>query len=201
MEMEQHPESSQETLRCRTPQLEDLAGICQRLNEAGARYIVVGGFAIVQAGYPRFTEDIDLLIETSIGNEEVVIQVLGELPDKAALQVRPGDVAEYGVVRIGDEVLIDLMKSGCGVTYEDAIKDAVWRDLQRVRIPFASRSTLWKMKQTLREKDAPDRLFLAKSLTDDGIPLDPPLKNLAPETATPAWVERFFSWLKGIRGT
>lgn len=201
MEMEQHPESSQETLRCRSPQLEDLAGICQRLNEAGARYIVVGGFAIVQAGYPRFTEDIDLLIETSIGNEQIVIQVLGELPDKAALQVRPGDVAEYGVVRIGDEVLIDLMKSGCGVTYEDAIKDAVWRDLQGVRIPFASRSTLWKMKQTVREKDVPDRLFLAKSLTDDGIPLDPPLKNLAPETATPAWVERFFSWVKGRRGS
>jgi hypothetical protein len=199
--MEQHPESSQETLRCRTPQLEDLAGICQRLNEAGARYIVVGGFAIVQAGYPRFTEDIDLLIETSIGNEQIVIQVLGELPDKAALQVRPGDVAEYGVVRIGDEVLIDLMKSGCGVTYEDAIKDIVWRDLQGVRIPFASRSTLWKMKQTVREKDVPDRLFLAKSLTDDGIPLDPPLKNPAPETAAPAWVERFFSWLKGRRGS
>jgi hypothetical protein len=201
MEMEQHPESSQETLRCRTPQLEDLAGICQRLNEAGARYIVVGGFAIVQAGYPRFTEDIDLLIETSIGNEQIVIQVLGELPDKAALQVRPGDVAEYGVVRIGDEVLIDLMKSGCGVTYEDAIKDIVWRDLQGVRIPFASRSTLWKMKQTVREKDVPDRLFLAKSLTDDGIPLDPPLKNPAPKTAAPAWVERFFSWLKGRRGS
>jgi hypothetical protein len=199
--MEQHPESSQETLRCRTPQLEDLAGICQRLNEAGARYIVVGGFAIVQAGYPRFTEDIDLLIETSIGNEQIVIQVLGELPDKAALQVRPGDVAEYGVVRIGDEVLIDLMKSGCGVTYEDAIKDIVWRDLQGVRIPFASRSTLWKMKQTVREKDVPDRLFLAKSLTDDGIPLDPPLKNPAPKTAAPAWVERFFSWLKGRRGS
>ena len=201
MEMEQHPEGSQESLTCRTPKLEDLAGICRRLNDAGARYIVVGGFAIVQAGYPRFTEDIDLLIDTSIDNEEIVIQVLGELPDKAALQVRPGDVAEYGVVRIGDEVLIDLMKSGCGVTYDDAIKDIVWRDLQGVRIPFASRATRWKMKQTVREKDVPDRLFLAKALTDEGIPLDPPLKNLAPESAVPAWVERFFSWLKGRRGT
>lgn len=186
---------------CRPPSLEDVIKIASELNHCNAKYVIVGGFAIIEAGYMRQTMDIDFLIEAGSENEKAVLKALSTLPDGAAKSVTPGDVAEYGVVRIGDEVMIDLMKSGCGVTYADAIKDAVWRELQGVRIPFASRSTLWKMKQTVREKDVPDRLFLAKALTDEGIPLDPPLKNPAPESAVPAWVEHFFSWLKGRRGS
>jgi hypothetical protein len=33
---------------------------------------------------------------------------------------------------------VDLMKSGCGVDYAEAIKDAVHREINGVRIPFAS---------------------------------------------------------------
>ena len=59
-----------------------------------------------------------------------------------------------------DEIMVDLMKSGCGVNYADANRDAVYREIEGVRIPFASPQTLWRMKQTVREKDIPDRLFL-----------------------------------------
>jgi hypothetical protein len=67
------------------------------------------------------------------------------------------------------------MKSCCGITYVDAIEDAIWQELNGVRIPFASKKTLWKMKQTFREKDKPDQLFLAQSLAEEGVKLDPPL--------------------------
>jgi hypothetical protein len=48
-----HPsESSVAAGECREPSLEDLAKLCGDLNAAGAKYVVVGGFAIIQAGYP-----------------------------------------------------------------------------------------------------------------------------------------------------
>ena len=55
-------------LEPRLPDTDDLIFLCRRLNEAGAKYIVVGGFAIIQHGFARATEDIDLLIDTSPEN-------------------------------------------------------------------------------------------------------------------------------------
>jgi hypothetical protein len=34
--------------------------ICRELNSRGARYVVIGGFAIIASGFPRVTADIDL---------------------------------------------------------------------------------------------------------------------------------------------
>ena len=45
----------------RPPVLDDLVGLCRGLNREGARYLVLGGMAIIQAGFGRATNDIDLL--------------------------------------------------------------------------------------------------------------------------------------------
>src|SRR5436190_16624158 len=88
----------------REPKLEDLAKICRALNNVGARYLVIGGFAIRAAGFARNTQDIDFLVETGPANEALVIQALMLLPDQAVREIKPGDVAEYGVVRVVDDV-------------------------------------------------------------------------------------------------
>ena len=49
----------------RAPSDKDLAQLAARLNELGAKYIVIGGFAVITAGFPRSTMDIDLLIDRS----------------------------------------------------------------------------------------------------------------------------------------
>ena len=64
----------------RPPVEDDLAKVCGRLNELGARYVVVGGFAIILAGYPRTTGDVDLLIATDLANEALVYRALEILP-------------------------------------------------------------------------------------------------------------------------
>ena len=176
---------------CREPTLEDLVKICRALNEAGARYVVVGGFAIRAAGFIRSTIDVDLVIETGAENETRVIQALQVLPDRAAREVTPGEVAQYSVVRVGDEIMVDLMKSGCGVDYHEAIQDAVYREIDGVRIPFASPKTLWRMKQTVREKDIPDRLFLRRLLKEQGIDVQdsPPARK---PTGLKDWLRRMF---------
>jgi hypothetical protein len=140
--------------------------------------------------------DIELLVDVSVENERRLVEALFKLPDQAIKEMRSGEVGEAGVVRVADDFMVDLMKSGCGMTYDDAIKDAVWRDLAGVRIPFASKSTLWKMKQTLREKDIPDRLFLVQALEEEGTPLDPPLPQPSdPLAHIPGWLRWLISKL------
>jgi hypothetical protein len=149
---------------CREPTTQDVANLCLSLNQAQAQYLVVGGFAIRAAGYLRATMDVDLLIATGMENETRVIQALMSLPDKAVSQIQPGEVEQYGVVRIADEILVDLMKSACGVSYADASADIVFHEVEGVRVPFASPRMLWRMKQTHREKDIADRFFLKRLL-------------------------------------
>ena len=88
---------------CREPTLEDLVKLCRALNEADAKYLVIGGFAIRAAGYIRNTMDVDLLVETGLDNEQRVIRGLMSLPDQAVREVKPGEVQEFGVVRVADE--------------------------------------------------------------------------------------------------
>ena len=39
----------------REPQIEDLARICRALNETGARYVLIGGFAVICLASPGGT--------------------------------------------------------------------------------------------------------------------------------------------------
>ncbi len=187
-----HPPTPLNPDECREPTLEDLVKLCGALNEAGARYVVVGGFAIRAAGYTRNTMDVDLLIETGEENEQRVIRGMMILPDQAVREIKHGEVEQFGVVRVADEILVDLMKSGCGIGYTEAIRDAVWREIEGVKIPFASPQTLWRMKQTRREKDVPDRLFLRKLLEAQGISVESHTTDLMKRQLLPKWLRRVF---------
>ena len=155
-------------LTSRPPCLEDLLLICTHLNLQAARYIVIGGLAIFEQGLARLTEDIDLLVDSLPDNVARVKQALECLPDQASREVLDTDVQDYIVVRINDEVTVDLMGSACGLDYQQAEKWIDWRTIRGVRIPFASPELLWKTKQTYREKDALDRSFLRKWFADHG---------------------------------
>ncbi|HMP74743.1 MAG TPA: nucleotidyltransferase [Kiritimatiellia bacterium] len=152
----------------RPPTLDDLLLICRNLNDQGASYVVIGGFAMFEHGLARLTDDIDLLIENSPANVARVKKALECLPDRASRDVLDTDVVEYTVVRVNDEVTVDLMGSACGIDFGQAVALVDWRDIRGVRIPFASPALLWKTKQTYRQKDALDRSFLRKWFTDRG---------------------------------
>jgi hypothetical protein len=36
----------------RTPTLDDLVELCRNLNAVGAKYVIIGGFAVIQYGFP-----------------------------------------------------------------------------------------------------------------------------------------------------
>jgi len=144
----------------RAPEPDDVVRICRALNEAGARYLLIGGFAVMAHGAGRFTKDVDLLIDDSPDNVRRVKRALAVLADNAAAQVGDDDVKRHVVVRVADEVIVDLMGRACGLNYEDSNADSEWIERDGVRIPVPSPATLIRMKDTRRPQDAIDRAFL-----------------------------------------
>jgi hypothetical protein len=144
----------------RAPEPQDLVRICRALNDAGARYVLIGGFAVLAHGASRFTKDIDLLVDDAPENVARVKQGLAILADNAAADVAEDDVREHIVVRVIDEVIIDLMGRACGLSYADVAADMEWHDMDGVRVPVASPATLIRTKDTYRPQDAIDRSFL-----------------------------------------
>jgi len=158
-----------EGLESREPSVEDLVKLCQGLNERGARYVVIGGFAVRAAGYDRRTMDIDLLVEPGADNEARVIEAVACLPDHAAQELSPGELTEFVVVRVADEIVVDLMTSASGIAYAEAAREVVIHEIDGVPIPFASPQLLWRMKgSSVRDKDAPDVHFLRRLLERSG---------------------------------
>ena len=156
-------------LTSREPTVEDLRDLCRELNRRGAKYVVVGGFAIRAANYNRMTMDVDLIVAADLENEAKVFGALSTLPDNAVRELQPGELQKYNVIRVGDEILVDLIVSAGGINYFEAAKDVVVREVDGVPIPFASPRLLWRMKVvTHREKDAGDLVFLRHWFAERG---------------------------------
>jgi Nucleotidyl transferase AbiEii toxin, Type IV TA system len=150
----------------RAPEPGDVVRICRALNEAGALYLLIGGFAVVAHGAGRFTKDIDLLVDDSPENVARVKRALAVLQDNAAREVDDDDVRRHTVVRVADEVVVDLMGRACGLDYSEAAQDAETIERDGVVIALASPATLIKLKNTARPQDALDRSFLEGVLAE-----------------------------------
>ncbi|MDQ2732429.1 MAG: hypothetical protein M3Y56_12285, partial [Armatimonadota bacterium] len=53
--------------------------VVHHLNQAGVRYLVVGGLAVVAHGYTRFTADVDLVVDLENDNLQRAIQAFSDL--------------------------------------------------------------------------------------------------------------------------
>jgi len=163
------PPRTDPDLASREPTLEDLRDLCRALNDRGARYVVIGGFAMRAAGYIRRTMDVDLMVAADRENEARVFDALATLPDKAVRDLQPGELQEYTVIRVADEIVVDLMRLAGGIEYAEAAADAVVADVDGVPVPFASPRLLWRMKAvTHRAKDAGDLVFLRHWFAERG---------------------------------
>jgi predicted nucleotidyltransferase len=64
------------------------------LNEAGVRYVIVGGVAVVLHGHPRLTADLDLAVDLEPGNARNAVDVLLGLGLCPAPPLAPEDFAD-----------------------------------------------------------------------------------------------------------
>jgi len=144
----------------RVPNENDLVSLARELNRLGVAYVVVGGFAINRLGQVRATDDIDLLIARDKANQALVKIALEILPDKAIRELGDEDISFWVVVRVNDDITVDLLTEACGVSYDEAVQGIEIEVVDGVSIPFAGAELMLRMKQGTREKDAWDRSFL-----------------------------------------
>jgi len=144
----------------RIPDGADLVKLARELNRLRAAYVVIGGFAVNRLGLVRATEDLDLLIARDLANQALAKKALEILPDKAIRELGDEDISQWVVVRVNDDITVDLMTEACGVNYDEARPGVEIEVIDGVPIPFAGAELLLRMKQGSREKDAWDRSFL-----------------------------------------
>jgi hypothetical protein len=133
-----------------------LIRVCALLNAAGAEYLVAGAWALILNSVVRATEDVDILIAAHRTNYERVIQALSQLEDGAAAELTPQDFEENAVIKVADEVEVDVSTQAWTVTYAEALPNALKIEVDGVQIPYLSIPDLIRSKKTHRDQDKAD---------------------------------------------
>lgn len=133
-----------------------LVAVCRALNDAGARYVLVGAQAMIVWGGGRSTRDIDLLIEATAKNAQRVLDGLEALGFILVRDLDAADVAKRPVTVIGDLYHVDLFTVAWAVRYPEASAEARVFTVEGVPIPTASIRHLIASKRTGRLQDAAD---------------------------------------------
>lgn len=141
-----------------------LLRVCSLLNAHSAKYLVIGGHACILHGLVRTTEDVDILVEDSDENLKKVIAALSEMKGGAAKELTPRDLLENVVVKIADEVEVDVSRSAWRISFNNAIDSALHVEIDGVDVPYVDLKTLIATKETPREQDRADIVGLKRLL-------------------------------------
>ena len=141
-----------------------LVKVCGLLNRFDAKYLIVGAQASILHGHIRTTEDVDILIPEDLENHARVLAALSEMEDHAAAELTPQDLVENVVVKIADEVEVDVSTRAWKVTYAEAEPTAVRITIDGVVIPFLDLPILNESKRTDRDQDRIDVAHLTALL-------------------------------------
>ena len=134
--------------------------LLQRLNEFEVEYLIVGGFAVMKYGEPRYTKDLDVWVHNSVENSMRVVKALKKFG--APLEhdgITPETFTEKQVVyQIGiAPVRIDILTEITGVKFRSAWGKRVESTFFGVPVHFISFDDLVLNKRALgRRSDLQD---------------------------------------------
>lgn len=128
------------------------------LNRHEVHYLIIGGFAYSFYVEPRFTKDIDILIEQSMENAKKILKAIKDfgftdigLTEKDFLET--GQVIQLGVAPIR----IDILTSIKGVDFPSFWENRVIGQYGDIDVFFISKQDLIKCKQASgRKQDLAD---------------------------------------------
>lgn len=102
----------------------DYEELLELFNKHGVKYCVVGAFAVGFYSVPRYTKDIDIVVEASAENADRVMKALDDF-GFGNIGLTKDDLLKSGqIIQLGNEpVRIDILTSIDGVTFE-----RMWRN-------------------------------------------------------------------------
>jgi len=145
-------------------QPDQLLHLLRRFAEEGVQYVLVGGHAVRLNGFVRSTEDIDILLPSSVDNGRKVIRALDFLRSSAELDPLWFEVntSEPDNIRVSDDLLIDLLFAANGQTF-DSLQPHVRRVMvEGVPVATLDIDGLLKTKTDFRDKDLIDKAALLR---------------------------------------
>ncbi len=130
------------------------------LNEFEVEYLIVGGFAVMKYGEPRYTKDLDIWVHNSAHNSVRVVRALtrfGAPLEKDGITPETFTGAQI-VYQIGvAPVRIDILTEITAVDFAEAWQDREEGTFFGVPVHFISREHLRRNKQALgRSSDLKD---------------------------------------------
>jgi len=138
----------------------DFRDLLIELVDAGAEFVVLGGYAVAFHGHPRATKDLDLLLRATPANASRVYRALAAFgAPLATFEVSELDFATYeGVLQIGmPPRRIDLLNRASAVTFDEAVAEGRSFDLEGRRIPVIGLEPLLRNKRAAaRAQDLAD---------------------------------------------
>ena len=101
----------------------DYEDLLRLFNRHKVRYCIVGAYAVAFYARPRYTKDMDLLVEPSPANAERILKALQEFGFRSLKLSGKDLTAERRIVQLGYEPLrIDLVTSIEGVDFQQVWK-------------------------------------------------------------------------------
>lgn len=137
---------------------QDFKELLELFNCHGVEYLIVGAYALAIHGVPRYTGDIDILINPVAGNAARVIKVLiefgfGSVGLSEADFLEPGKVIQLGF----PPVRIDIITSISGVTWDKAFGGKVAGMFGDISVQYIGMAELIENKKASgRRKDLAD---------------------------------------------
>ncbi|MGI8622466.1 MAG: nucleotidyltransferase domain-containing protein [Solirubrobacteraceae bacterium] len=148
--------------------------IFERLDGAGVRYVLIGGWAVIAHGHQRLTQDVDICPDPE---RENLVRLAGMLAELDARQLGmedfdpselPGDptdpdsLAKGGNFRTETQLgVLDVMQWVLGESrelgYEDLARDGISAEVFGLQVRISSLAVLLEMKRAARRpKDLED---------------------------------------------
>jgi len=96
----------------------DFREFIELLNKNRVEYLVIGGYAVAYHGYPRYTGDLDIWFNPTVGNAEKLLQALSDF-GFASLNIQQVDLLKSGsIIQLGyPPIRIDLINNADGIEF------------------------------------------------------------------------------------
>ncbi|MBN1787056.1 MAG: nucleotidyl transferase AbiEii/AbiGii toxin family protein [Sedimentisphaerales bacterium] len=136
----------------------DFKELLELFNAHRVEYIIVGGYALAFHGAPRFTGDIDLLVNPDNENARRIIAALKDF-GFGSLDLGESDFTTLGnVIQLGvPPIRIDIMTSLTGIDWKSAQGGSVAGDYGGLAVRFLGKKEYVANKKAIgRKKDLAD---------------------------------------------
>jgi hypothetical protein len=131
----------------------DYEDLLRLFNKNKVRYCIIGAYAVAFYARPRYTKDIDILIEPDIRNGEKIVKALNEFGFESCCLSSKDFIKKGSIIQLGYEpVRVDIITSIPKVDFKEIWKNKKSGKYGDEKIFFVGLKDLIKIKKISKRK-------------------------------------------------